>query len=119
MPQHIEYLEIGGGPIGIPTAMDLATAGKSILLVEKGPGLGGTCLYEGCIPIRIFRESARRLRELGEAGEFGLCLPTMDVRTNWSAVLERKRAILKRCSDQQVGDIVQAAQQLTGRARET
>lgn len=98
-PQQIEYLIIGGGPGGTPTAMALASAGKSVLLVEKGAGLGGTCLFEGCIPSKIFRESARRLRELREASDFGLCLPTQDVKVDWSAVLERKRAILKRRSE--------------------
>lgn len=97
--QNVEYLIIGGGPGGTPTAMALASAGKSVMLAEKGPGLGGTCLFEGCIPSKIFRESARRLRELREASDFGLCLPTQDVTVNWSAVLERKRAILKRRSE--------------------
>jgi dihydrolipoamide dehydrogenase len=70
-----------------------------VMLVEKGQGLGGTCLFEGCIPSKIFRESARRLRELREAGQFGLCLPTQDVTVNWSAVLERKRTILQQRSE--------------------
>ncbi len=98
-PQQVEYLIIGGGPGGTPAAMALASAGGSVLLVEKGQGLGGTCLFEGCIPSKIFRESARRLRELKQASEFGLCLPTQDVTVNWSAVLQRKRAILKRRSE--------------------
>ena len=97
--QKVEYLVIGGGPGGTPAAMALATAGKSVLLVEKGQGLGGTCLFEGCIPSKIFRESARRLRELKQAKEFGLCLPTQDVTLNWSAVLQRKRTILKHRSE--------------------
>ncbi len=97
--QHVEYLIIGGGPGGTPTAMALATAGKSVLLIEKGPGLGGTCLFEGCIPSKIFRESARRLREIKQASDFGLCLPTQDVTVNWSAVLQRKRSILQHRSD--------------------
>ena len=97
--QQLEYLVIGGGPGGTPAAMALASAGKSVLLVEKGRGLGGTCLFEGCIPSKIFRESARRLRELKQASEFGLCLATRDVTLNWSAVLQRKREILKRRSE--------------------
>ncbi len=93
--QQVEFLVIGGGPGGTPAAMALAAAGKSVMLVEKGPGLGGTCLFEGCIPSKIFRESARRLREIKQAGQFGLCLPTQDVTVNWSAVLQRKRSILQ------------------------
>jgi dihydrolipoamide dehydrogenase len=99
MDTPYDVLVIGGGPGGTPTAMALAQAGKKVLLVEAGAGLGGTCLFEGCIPSKIFRESARRLRELREASEFGLCLPTQDVTVNWSTVLERKRAILKRRSE--------------------
>ncbi len=96
---EVEYLIIGGGPGGTPTAMALAAAGKTVLLVEKGPGLGGTCLFEGCIPSKIFRESTRRLRELREAAQFGLQVPTSAVTIDWPGVLERKRAILHRRSE--------------------
>lgn len=89
-----DYLVIGGGPGGTPVASALAQAGKQVLLVEKGAGLGGTCLFEGCIPSKIFRESARRLRELQESDDFGLCLPSRDVHIDWSAIQERKQSIL-------------------------
>ncbi len=98
MKTNYDFLIIGGGPAGTPTAMALAAAGKQVLLVEKGPGLGGTCLFEGCIPSKILRESARRLRELRESTDFGLCLPTQDIHIDWYAIQQRKRAILKRRS---------------------
>ncbi len=82
MQSHYDVLVIGGGPGGTLAAMALAQAGKQVLLVERGVGLGGTCLFEGCIPSKIFRESAHRLSELTEAADFGLCLPTQDVRLN-------------------------------------
>lgn len=94
--RKVEYLIIGGGPGGTPTAMALAAAGKTVLLVEKGAGLGGTCLFEGCIPSKIFRETTRRLREIKEAADFGLKVPTSAVTLDWPGVLERKRAILHR-----------------------
>ena len=97
--QQVDFLVIGGGPGGTPAAMALASSRKSVLLVEKGEGLGGTCLFEGCIPSKIFRESTRRLREINESEKFGLCLPTQDIKVNWSAILERKRAILRQRSD--------------------
>ena len=93
-----DVLVVGGGPGGTPTAMALAAAGRQVLLVEKGEGLGGTCLFEGCIPSKILRESARRKRELEQAFDFGLCLPGGDLHTDWSAIQQRKRHILKRRS---------------------
>ncbi|AOV18290.1 hypothetical protein BJI67_15560 [Acidihalobacter aeolianus] len=90
-----DVLIIGGGPGGTPAAMALAQAGKHVMLVEAGRGLGGTCLFEGCIPSKIFRETAARRRELGRAAEFGL--PGSDANTvsvDWSVVQTRKHHIL-------------------------
>ena len=95
----IDFLVIGGGPGGTPLAMVLAQAGRSVGLVESGPGLGGTCLFEGCIPSKIFREVARRLRELRDDKLFGLQLPALDADVDWPAVLARKHEILGRRSD--------------------
>lgn len=90
-----DLLIIGGGPGGTPAAMALAQAGKRVLLVEAGRGLGGTCLFEGCIPSKIFRETAARRRELKQAGEFGLSAAGMDSGdVDWSTVQARKHQIL-------------------------
>ncbi len=97
MNTYHDVLIIGAGPAGAPLAMALARGGKQVLLVEKGTGPGGTCLFEGCIPSKIFRETARRLRELRQADEFGLRIPA-EVQLDWPAVQTRKRAILERRS---------------------
>ena len=93
--EHVDVLVIGGGPGGTPAAMALAGAGKRVLLVEAGRGLGGTCLFEGCIPSKIFRETAARRHEILRAGDFGLRpgtsgLPDID----WAAVQSRRDQIL-------------------------
>ena len=90
-----DVLVIGGGPGGTPAALMLAQGGKRVLLVEAGRGLGGTCLFEGCIPSKIFRETAARRRELGRAGAFGLPVPGGDViGVDWGTVQTRKHHIL-------------------------
>jgi dihydrolipoamide dehydrogenase len=90
-----DVLVIGGGPGGTPAAMALASAGRRVLLVKKGAGLGGTCLFEGCIPSKILRESARRLQAIGRAQDFGLHIPAGEVGVDWSGIMRRKAAILR------------------------
>ncbi|MEJ2048727.1 MAG: FAD-dependent oxidoreductase, partial [Calditrichota bacterium] len=49
---------IGGGPGGTPAAIQLASKGKKVLLVEKSGKLGGACLFVGCIPSQMIKHSA-------------------------------------------------------------
>jgi len=93
--EKCDVLVIGAGPGGTPAAMALASMGKKVILVEAGQGLGGTCLFEGCIPSKIIRESARRLRELRMAKEFGIEAPVNEARVNWQTILQRKARILQ------------------------
>lgn len=92
---QVDVLVIGGGPGGTPAAMALAHAGKRVMLVEAGRGLGGTCLFQGCIPSKIFRETAARRQAIAGARDFGLQqassgLPAVD----WAAVQKRRHRIL-------------------------
>ena len=93
--EHVDVLVVGGGPGGTPAAMALARAGKHVLLVEAGRGLGGTCLFEGCIPSKIFRETAARRHEILRGRDFGLRLGTPDPpEIDWAAVQNRRERIL-------------------------
>jgi len=93
--EHVDVLVIGGGPGGTPAAMALASAGTRVLLVEAGSGLGGTCLFEGCIPSKIFRETAARRHEIRRAGEFGLQTGTVGLPdVDWAAVQTRRHQLL-------------------------
>jgi len=91
---HVDVLVAGGGPAGTPLAMALARAGKQVLLVEDGPGLGGTCLFHGCIPSKIFRESARIRSLVTRAGEFGITAAGGVPGVDWAAIQARRHAIL-------------------------
>ena len=45
-----DVLVLGGGPGGYTAAFRAADLGKSVVLVERYPALGGVCLNVGCIP---------------------------------------------------------------------
>jgi len=106
----VDELVIGGGPGGTPAAMALASAGRRVVLVEKGAGLGGTCLFEGCIPSKILRESASRLQAVRRAQEFGLHVPAGEIGVDWNAIMKRKAAILNGRAD----GALQRAHQISG-----
>ena len=92
---EVDVIVIGGGPGGTPTAMALASAGHRVLLVEKGAGLGGTCLFEGCIPSKILHESAHRLLAIKRAQEFGITIPAGDIGVDWDVIMRRKATVLQ------------------------
>ena len=58
MNKKFDVIVIGGGPGGTPAAMQLASKGKTVLLVEKSGNLGGACLFVGCIPSKIIKHAA-------------------------------------------------------------
>jgi dihydrolipoamide dehydrogenase len=97
--EKFDVLVIGGGPGGTPAALALAAARRRVLLVEQGEGLGGTCLFQGCIPSKILHESARRLQAVRRADEFGLRIPPGDIQVDWQAIKARKAAILRHRSE--------------------
>ena len=97
--QAVDVLVIGGGPGGTPAGLALARAGKRVMLVEAGRGLGGTCLFEGCIPSKIFRETAARRRAMQRAVDFGLRVNTTNApEVDWNAVQTRRHSILNQRS---------------------
>lgn len=62
---------IGGGPGGYHAAIRAAQLGKSVTLIEKDK-LGGVCLNKGCIPSKVFTESAKKLTSVKDFGNFGI-----------------------------------------------
>lgn len=49
---------VGSGPGGYVAALRAAQLGKKVILIEKEPNLGGTCLNIGCIPSKALLSSS-------------------------------------------------------------
>jgi dihydrolipoamide dehydrogenase len=67
-----EVLVLGAGPGGYSAAFRAADLGKSVVLVDSSPILGGVCLKVGCIPSKALLHAARVIAETKEMAEHGL-----------------------------------------------
>ena len=70
MSENYDFAVIGGGSAGLVAAGGAAILGAKVLLVEKR-GLGGECLYTGCVPSKALIRSARFAADAKRAGDFG------------------------------------------------
>ena len=113
-----DVLVLGAGPGGYTAAFRAADLGRSVVLVERYPALGGVCLHVGCIPSKALLHVAEVMsaaRELAEAGvEFGE--PKLDL----ARLRARKDGVVRKLS----GGLAQLAKQrgvelVTGTARFT
>jgi dihydrolipoyl dehydrogenase len=78
---HAEVVVLGSGPGGYTAAFRAADLGKSVILVERYPNLGGVCTNVGCIPSKALLHVARVIAEAEETAEAGVAFgkPAIDV----------------------------------------
>jgi sarcosine oxidase subunit alpha len=74
---HTEVCVVGGGPAGLAAAVEAATAGADVLLLERQPRLGGHLLYDGTVTpeVQALLETLQghpRVRVLTDTSAFGL-----------------------------------------------
>lgn len=64
---------IGGGPAGYKAALELAEFNKSVCIIEADENnIGGTCLNEGCVPVKSLVESANLYSSIKNSAQFGI-----------------------------------------------
>ncbi len=78
---HAEVLVLGAGPGGYTAAFRAADLGKSVVLVERYPSLGGVCLNVGCIPSKALLHTAEVVSAAREMADFGVAFgaPQVDL----------------------------------------
>ena len=68
MEKHYDLIVIGSGG-GTKLVTPVATLGKKVAIIEKGP-LGGTCLNRGCIPSKMLLHTAQLASMIRDAKRF-------------------------------------------------
>jgi dihydrolipoamide dehydrogenase len=76
-----DVLVLGAGPGGYTAAFRAADLGKSVVLVDRWPALGGVCLNVGCIPSKALLHAAKVIAETREMAEHGVAFgePSVDI----------------------------------------
>jgi pyruvate/2-oxoglutarate dehydrogenase complex dihydrolipoamide dehydrogenase (E3) component len=87
MPKEFDVIVLGLGPGGEEVAEQLATAGKSVLGVDRNL-VGGECPYYGCVPSKMIIRAASTLAEVRRVDELA---GTASVRPDYAPVAKRIR----------------------------
>lgn len=87
--REVDVAVIGGGPGGYAAAFRCAELGLETVVIDAGNRLGGTCLWEGCIPSKALLHVAAVLGEAERAKEFGVDFGdprvSLDVLRKWKS----------------------------------
>lgn len=96
----VDFVVIGSGAAGQKAAIQAAKLGKKVLIVEKDPYPGGSCLNSGTIPSKSLREAILDLTRYNERSFIGgSCVREVhlaDLNSRLQTVLEGERDILHR-----------------------
>src|SRR5215217_5303809 len=68
---HYDLLVIGTGPAGQKAAVQAATLGKKVGLIERKEVVGGVCINTGTIPSKTLREAVLYLSGYRERSLYG------------------------------------------------
>jgi len=92
---HFDGIIIGTGQAGPSLAVRLASAGKTVAIVERHK-FGGTCVNTGCIPTKTLVASAHAVHVARRGEEYGFSIG--DMRVDMKRVKARKDAASARSS---------------------
>jgi pyruvate/2-oxoglutarate dehydrogenase complex dihydrolipoamide dehydrogenase (E3) component len=84
---------IGAGPAGTAAALRAAELGARVVVLEADR-TGGTCVNSGCVPTRVLAKTARLMREVRTADEYGITVARQ--RIDWPSTVARVRTTVDR-----------------------
>ena len=89
-----QVVVVGAGPGGYVAAIRLAQLGIDVILIDKGPRLGGVCLNVGCIPSKALIHAADLAYEIQHGEQMGLSIDGLAI--DLPKMVEWKDGIVER-----------------------
>lgn len=87
-----DLLIVGSGSAGVAAALEAASLGAKVAVVERGV-LGGTCVNEGCVPSKALLRAAEAYHRAGHHGFAGITTQALGV--DLKAVIRQKDALVE------------------------
>ncbi len=94
----VDVLVLGAGPGGYVAAIRAAQLGHHVTLVNPGPP-GGTCLNQGCIPLKALLSSSERYYQTRQEELAPLGISAANVSFDWPQMQAWKQSIVDRLSE--------------------
>jgi len=91
-----DVIVIGAGPAGKNTALELEKSGLNVAIIEKDK-VGGTCLNEGCIPAKLYLESANHMAKSKHFSQYGVHVD--NIKFDLQELKTKKEDLLKLLGD--------------------
>lgn len=88
---EFDLVAIGGGNGGYTAAIRATQLGLTAAIVERDK-VGGTCLHRGCIPTKVWLETAEVFTRAKAAPAFGVHVP--EAALDFGAMVQRQRQVV-------------------------
>ncbi len=89
--QHFDVIVIGAGPAGMTAATRAAALGARVALLDRRR-TGGTCTNTGCVPTRVLAITARLMRDIRTAHQYGIRVSVPQLE--WAQTVARVRDVI-------------------------
>jgi dihydrolipoamide dehydrogenase len=94
----VDVLVLGAGPAGYVAAIRAAQLGKHVTLIDSRPP-GGTCLHQGCIPLKALLSASDRYQQLRQEELAAMGIQAETVSFDWTSMQTWKQSVVDRLAE--------------------